>query len=62
MSEDTEVSPRRTTHAIGESLDTLSTAELDERIALLRLEVERLETAGRLKKTARDEAGSIFKT
>lgn len=47
-------------HAIGQLLDTLSLHEFDERIALLRAEIARLEAARDRKRAALDAAGSIF--
>ena len=47
-------------HAIGQPLDTLSLHEFDERIALLRAEIARLEAARDRKRAALDAAGSIF--
>ena len=51
----------RTAHALGEPLDDLSLGDLDERIVLLRAEIERLEAAKRAKRAASVHAGSIFK-
>jgi uncharacterized small protein (DUF1192 family) len=48
-------------HEIGQKLDDLSVADLDERIAVLRSEIERLESAKAVKNAARDAAGSIFR-
>jgi uncharacterized small protein (DUF1192 family) len=48
-------------HRVGEPLDTLSVEDLDERIALLRTEVERLEAARLAKKEALERAGSLFR-
>ena len=47
-------------HGIGQPLDTLSLHEFDERIALLRAEIARLEAARDRKRVALDAAGSIF--
>lgn len=47
-------------HAIGQPLDTLSLHEFEERIALLRGEIERLEAARDRKRVALDAAASIF--
>ena len=47
-------------HEIGQPLDTLSLHEFDERLALLRLEIVRLEVARDRKRAALDAAGSIF--
>ena len=48
-------------HRVGEPLDTLSVADLAERIALLKGEIARLEAARDAKTAARDAAGSIFR-
>jgi uncharacterized small protein (DUF1192 family) len=48
-------------HRVGEGLDTLSIHEFDQRIALLRGEIDRLEAAKRLKLAAMEQAGSVFK-
>ncbi|KQP06669.1 hypothetical protein ASF28_16620 [Methylobacterium sp. Leaf99] len=48
-------------HRVGEALDTLSVADLSERIALLQGEIARLEAARDAKNAARDAAGSIFR-
>ncbi len=61
MAEDQEGPRPKRSHVIGEALDTLSIQEFDERMALLRTEIERLETAKRQKQVALDQAGSIFK-
>lgn len=47
-------------HEIGQSLDTLSLHEFDERLSLLRLEIARLEAARDSKRAAVDAASSIF--
>ena len=62
MSEDAELPRRKVAHLIDEALDALSVADIEERIVLLRQEIERLEVAKRLKRTARDQAGSVFKS
>jgi len=64
MSRDlTEESPRPkpSTHTIGQDLYAMSVAELVERIALLRAEIERLETARAAKDASRSAAASAFK-
>ncbi|GJD31594.1 hypothetical protein PMNALOAF_2853 [Methylobacterium adhaesivum] len=48
-------------HRVGEPLDTLSVAELSERIVLLQREIVRLEAARDAKSAARDAAGSLFR-
>lgn len=48
-------------HQLGQPLDALSLAELDERIALLRAEIERLEKARTAKAASRAAADAFFK-
>ncbi len=61
--DDDDFRPRRpsTTHEIGQKLDDLSIDDLAERIALLRVEIERLEAARTAKQSALSAAGSFFK-
>ncbi|WP_395666904.1 DUF1192 domain-containing protein [Methylocella sp.] len=55
--------PRRVpTHDVGGPLDDLSAHQLDERIALLRAEIARLEAARDAKNAAKDAAAAFFKT
>jgi uncharacterized small protein (DUF1192 family) len=57
-----EDKPRRApAHAIGQALDALSVHDFDERIALLRAEIDRLEVAKRQKQAALDVAASVFR-
>ncbi len=49
-------------HVLGEPLDDVSVRELDERMAALRAEIERLEVAKRAKLAASDRAASFFKS
>ena len=51
---------RKRVHDIGQTLDELSVHELEERIALLQIEIERLQSAKSRKQQALDAAGSIF--
>ena len=51
---------RRVVHDIGQALDALSIHEFDERIALLRAEIDRLEAARSRKRQALEAAGSVF--
>jgi uncharacterized small protein (DUF1192 family) len=46
---------------LGQKLDELSVLDFDERIALLRAEIDRLEEAKRQKQIALEAAGSIFR-
>ena len=52
----------RQTHLIGERLDDLSVGDFDHRISLLRTEIDRLESAKRLKQAALAQAGSVFRS
>ena len=57
-----EDAPRtRLVHEIGEKLDDLSVGDFDDRIGLLKGEIERLETAKRHKEAALAAAGSVFR-
>ncbi len=49
------------THEIGQVLDALSLHELDERIALLKAEIERLEGARSAKEASKRAADAFFK-
>jgi uncharacterized small protein (DUF1192 family) len=62
MAEDNDRPKPPQTHRVGEPLDTLSIHEFDERIALLKSEIDRLETAKHRKLTALDQAGSVFRS
>jgi uncharacterized small protein (DUF1192 family) len=54
--------PKQTiSHEIGQSLDSLSVAEIGERIDALRAEIVRLEEARRSKQNAQTAAASFFK-
>ena len=57
-----EDSPRKPViHQMGEALDTLSLEELEERIELLKLEIDRLSAAMSAKRKSADIADSFFK-
>ncbi|MGO9358041.1 MAG: DUF1192 domain-containing protein [Xanthobacteraceae bacterium] len=60
-SEDDDRPKRKISHDIGQDLSLLSVAELDERIALLRQEIERIEAAAVRKRASRDVASQFFK-
>jgi uncharacterized small protein (DUF1192 family) len=64
MSRDEEDAPRPlpAAHIIGQVLDELSVAELSERIAMLRAEIERLERARQAKEASRASAAAFFKS
>jgi len=53
---------KKASHEIGQNLDLLSVDELGERIALLREEIERLETARTAKEASRVAAAAFFKS
>ena len=48
-------------HEIGQDLSLLSVGELDERIALLKAEIERLEAELQAKGTTKSAAESLFR-
>lgn len=50
-----------TSHEIGQPLDTLSVDELDERVALLKAEIIRLEEAKVAKQASKLAADAFFK-
>lgn len=52
---------KKTVHDIGQDLSLLSVEELDARIALLRTEIERLESAATMKRATRAAADKFFK-
>ena len=53
--------PKKDTHQVGMVLDALSVAELQERIAALKLEIQRLETAIEMRDATLKAAASVFK-
>ena len=52
---------RKVVHEVGQLLDDVSVHELDERIVLLKDEIERLEQARLRKQQALTAAGSVFR-
>jgi uncharacterized small protein (DUF1192 family) len=56
-----EPARRRPAHEIGQDLTLLSVEELEERIAMLRAEAERLEAELRKKGTSKAAAAAFFK-
>ncbi len=54
--------PRKRAHEIGQNLDALSVDELEERIALLREEIARLQAARAAKEASRDAAAAFFRS
>ena len=53
--------PKPPVHEIGQALDTLSVDELAERIALLRVEIERLDRGRSAKAVAGEAADAVFR-
>lgn len=62
MDDDLKPRPKPPVHAIGQDLATLSVHELEERIAILRDEIVRLEAAAAAKAASKRAADSFFKT
>ena len=60
MAQDDDAPRSKRMHELGQKLDELSVRDFDERIALLRAEIARLEAAKADKERALDAAGSIF--
>jgi len=53
---------KKLAHEIGEPLDTISSGELRERIALLEAEIERLRAAAEAKDASKRAADAFFKS
>jgi uncharacterized small protein (DUF1192 family) len=60
--EDDERPRKKISHEIGQDLSLLSVEELDERIALLTSEIERLREAMTRKRASKEAANSFFKS
>ena len=60
MDDDGSRPAKKLGHEVGQVLDDLSVFELEDRIALLRAEIERVEAAKQRKRQSLDAAGSIF--
>ncbi len=60
--EDEEKPRKKVTHEIGQDLSLLSVEELNERIALLTTETERLREAMAKKRASKDAANAFFKS
>jgi uncharacterized small protein (DUF1192 family) len=60
--EDDDRPRKKVTHEIGQDLSLLSVEELNERIALLNSEIERLQTAATKKRASKEAADSFFKS
>jgi uncharacterized small protein (DUF1192 family) len=59
---DEKPGPKPPAHEVGQDLSALSIAELDERIALLEREIERLREARARKEASRAAATTFFKS
>jgi uncharacterized small protein (DUF1192 family) len=60
--EDDDRPRKKVTHEIGQDLSLLSVEELAERIALMTLEIERLQGAMAKKRASKNAANSLFKS
>jgi uncharacterized small protein (DUF1192 family) len=60
--EDDDRPRKKVSHEIGQDLSLLSVEELDERIALLTSEIERLREAMTKKRASKEAANSFFKS
>jgi len=60
--EDDDKPRKKISHEIGQDLYLLSVEELNERIALLTSEIERLQAAATKKSASKEAANSFFKT
>jgi uncharacterized small protein (DUF1192 family) len=61
-SEDDDRPRKKVSHEIGQDLSLLSVTELNERIALLSSEIERLSAAVAKRNASKDAANSFFKS
>ena len=60
--EDDDRPRKKISHEIGQDLSLLSLEELNERIALLGAEIERLREASTKKRASKEAANSFFKS
>jgi uncharacterized small protein (DUF1192 family) len=60
--EDDDRPRKKVTHEIGQDLSLLSVEELNERIALLTSEAERLQAAVTKKRASKDAANNFFRS
>jgi len=58
---DEETPKKKAIHEIGEDLSKLSLAELAERVAILKIEIGRIEETVALKRASADVAETFFK-
>ena len=61
-SEDDDKPRKKVTHEIGQDVSLLSVEELTERIALMHLEIERLQAAVTKKRASKDAADRFCKS
>jgi uncharacterized small protein (DUF1192 family) len=61
MDDDLKPRPKPPEHVMGQDLSTLSVHELNERIALLKIEIARLEADVAKKQSSKSAAESVFK-
>jgi uncharacterized small protein (DUF1192 family) len=62
VTEDDDKPRKKASHEIGQDLSLLSVEELDDRIALLTSEIERLQAAATKKRASKEAANSFFKS
>jgi uncharacterized small protein (DUF1192 family) len=60
--EDDDKPRKKISHEIGQDLSLLSVEELNDRIALLTSEIERLQAAATRKRASKEAANSFFKS
>ena len=60
--EDDDKPRKKVSHEIGQDLSLLSVEELNERVALLSSEIDRLQAAIARKRASKDAASSFFKS
>jgi uncharacterized small protein (DUF1192 family) len=61
MDDDLKPRPKPPEHVLGQDLSTLSIHELGERIALMKIEIARLEADMAKKQSSKTAAESVFK-
>jgi uncharacterized small protein (DUF1192 family) len=61
MFADELIRPKPAPHEVGQDLSTLSIVEIEERIEILKREIERLQEARGRKEASKDAASAFFK-
>jgi len=61
ISEEDDVPKRNKSHQVGDDISSLSLQDLDERIALLLVEIERLQQEKLAKQSSMSAADAVFK-